>query len=334
MRKSGPAGILVLGCVLGCVLAASTSAADDWAVAMFETSSHSFGPVAKGSKAEYDFVLTNKYAVDVHIASVRASCNCTTPRIEKEWLKPYEKGAIVAHLNSDNYLGQRAATLTVTFDQPLPAQVQLQVAAYVHENVLFDPDSIALGNVDQGAGAEGKLIVYRAGRIDWTILQAKNSSPYLSSRVVERARQDNQVWYELQVRLAKNAPCGYLKDQVILTTNDAEVTQIPVSVEAQVIAKVNVNPASLFLGTMQPGEKTTRQVVVWGKKPFRITSVAGDPASFQFAAAAQQPAQLVHVLPVTFVAGADRGKVVKTIHITTDRDGAAADVATYAIVAE
>ena len=75
---------------------------------MFETSSHNFGPVAKGSKAEYEFVLTNKYAVDVHIAGVQASCSCTTPRIEKELLKPYEKGTIVAHLNSDNYLGQRA----------------------------------------------------------------------------------------------------------------------------------------------------------------------------------------------------------------------------------
>ena len=106
------------------------------------------------------------------------------------------------------------------------------------------------------------------------------------------------------------------------------------TVEGQVIAKVNVNPASLFLGAMQPGEKTTRQVVVWGKKPFRIMSVAGDPASFQFAAAAEQPAKTVHVLPVTFVAGADHGQVVKTIHITTDSDGAAADVATYAIVAE
>ena len=42
----------------------------------------------------------------------------------------------------------------------------------------------------------------------------------------------------------------------------------------------------------------------------------------------------MHVLPVTFVAGTDRGRVVKTIHITTDRDGAAADVSTYAIVTQ
>ena len=42
----------------------------------------------------------------------------------------------------------------------------------------------------------------------------------------------------------------------------------------------------------------------------------------------------MHVLPVTFIAGAERGRVEKTIHITTDRDGATVDVSTYAIVAE
>ena len=105
------------------------------------------------------------------------------------------------------------------------------------------PTASRLGNVNQGEGAEGKIIVYRAGRIDWKILEAKTANPYLSCKVVERARQDNQVWYELQVRLAKNAPCGCLQDHVILLTNDPQVTEIPVTVEAQVLAKVNVQPA-------------------------------------------------------------------------------------------
>ena len=131
-------------------------------------------------------------------------------------MKPYEKGAIIAHLNSGSYLGPAAGHDHGDLRPAQLAQVQLQVAAYVHQDVLFDPDSVALGNVDQGEGAEGKIIVYRAGRIDWKILEAKTSNPYLSCKVVERARQDNQVWYELQVRLAKNAPCGCLKDHVIL----------------------------------------------------------------------------------------------------------------------
>ena len=122
---------------------------------MFETTRHDFGSVARGSKAEYEFVLTNIYAEDVHIADVRSSCGCTTPSIAKDkaLLKPYEKGAILAHLNSGSYLGQRHATLSVTIDQPRYAVVQLDIAGFVHEDVLFDPDGVDLGSVDRGAGA-------------------------------------------------------------------------------------------------------------------------------------------------------------------------------------
>ena len=60
-------------------------------------------------------------------------------------------------------LGMRgsAPMSSMTFDRPSYAEVQLQVAAYVHQEVLFDHDSIDLGNVDQGAGAAGKIVVYR-----------------------------------------------------------------------------------------------------------------------------------------------------------------------------
>ena len=55
--------------------------AQEWARKMFEVRSHDFGSVARDAKTEYEFVLQNIYEEDVHIASVRASCGCTTPSI-------------------------------------------------------------------------------------------------------------------------------------------------------------------------------------------------------------------------------------------------------------
>ena len=279
-------------------------------------------------------MLTNNFAADVHISDVQSSCGCTTPRIANPLLKPYEKGSIVAHLNSGAYLGQRHATITVTFDKPAYAQAQLQVAALVHGDVLFDPDSIDLGAIDQGVVANGKLIAYRSGHIDWKLQEAKCDDPHLSCQLVERARQDNQVWYELRVRLDKTTPCGYINDQVLLATNDPQMPQIPVAVEGQVLAAINVSPASLFLGTLQPGEKATRQLVVYGRKPFRLLSVKGEAGYFELPPPEDSPAKTVHVVPITFVAGAERGRVAKTIHISTDAGGASTDVSTYAIVTE
>ena len=46
----------------------------EWATKMFATTSHDFGTVARGQRTEFEFVLENLYVEDVHIASVRASC--------------------------------------------------------------------------------------------------------------------------------------------------------------------------------------------------------------------------------------------------------------------
>jgi hypothetical protein len=74
----------------------------------------------------------------------------------------------------------------------------------------------------------------------------------------------------------------------------------------------------LFLGILQPGQKVTKQLVIKGKKPFRILSVAADGDGFQFDTSREREAKQVHVIPVTFVAGTEPGKINKTIRIETD----------------
>jgi hypothetical protein len=318
------AGLLATG-------AATPLAAQQWARTLFETTSHNFGSVARGAKAEFSFVLTNKLAGDLHVAAVRSSCGCTTPRIEKPWLKSYEQGAIVAHLNSSTHVGQRAATVTVTIDQPAYAEVQLHIAAYVHDDVLVWPPSVELGSVDRGTVVENKVMVYRGNLSGWKITAARCDNPLLSAKVSEIARQGSQTWYELRVRLAGTALPGYVSERVMLSTNDPRGPQLPVMVEGQVLPVVAASPASLFLGVLRSGEKVTKPVVVRSKKLCCITGIAGDPASFEFPPLGKEPKTL-HGVPVTFVSGAEWGKVVRKIRIQTDLPGGTADIVTYAVV--
>ena len=78
---------------------------------MFSTTSHDFGIVAQGAKAEYAFVLENLYVEEVHIAGVRASCSCTKPEIQTPTLKTHEKGAILATYNTAAFLGAKGANV-------------------------------------------------------------------------------------------------------------------------------------------------------------------------------------------------------------------------------
>ena len=112
----------------------------DWTTKMFETTSHDFGTVARGERAEFEFVLENLYVEDVHISAVRASCSCTTPEIKVATLKTHKKGAIVAKFNTAAFLVRKNATLTVTFDKPFLAEMQLQVRGTVVAKTVQTPE--------------------------------------------------------------------------------------------------------------------------------------------------------------------------------------------------
>ena len=135
----------------------------------------------------------------------------------------------------------------------------------------------------------------------------------------------------MKAHLAPSAPSGYISDHAVLTTNDSSMGQVLVQVEGQVRSKVVVSPADLFLGVMHIGQKVTKPLVVRADKPFRIEAITGDNPRFEIPKPPSD-ARLVHIVPVTFVAGAEVGKVVKTIHIDTDIGGAQAT--SYAVVNE
>jgi len=316
------------------VLLVSPAAAQKWAEKMFESRSHDFGTIARGAKAEYEFVLKNIYVRDVHIASVRVSCGCTTTRIKKPLLKTYEEGAIVASINSDKFTGRQGSTITVMIDKPMYAEVQLHLKVYIQPDVVVNPPAVQLGDIDQGIGAENKVTITCTRRSNWRIEDVKSANPHLSGKVVETIRSGSQVSYELRVRLDKNAPTGYIRDHLVLVTNDNRYKQVPVAVEGRVLSAITLSPATLFLGTVQEGQKVTKRLVVRSKKPFRITSITADCGCFEFGTLAEDVAKPLHLVPVTFTAGDKPGKVAKTIRIRTDLDEAATKLAIYAVVTQ
>jgi len=316
-----------------CCLSFQSAQAQQWARKMFATTSHDFGTIARGAEAEFRFELTNLYVEDVHIASVRSSCGCTMPRIEKEWLKTHETGAIIARINTRAFSGRRGATVTVTFDKPYFAQVQLQVKCYIRRDVVFHPGSATFGSVDEGTRAEKEITVRYAGRNDWRILDVVAPNPHLSAHIEETERRRGRVSYRLRIRLDENAPPGYLRDHLVLVTNDRRLTRVPLAVEAVVRPAISVSPEPLFMGVVHSGETITKQVVVRGKVPFRILAVECPGGYFRIENAPQQEPRPVHLVPVTFVAGQQTGKVEGKIRIHTDLGTATSELSASAVVA-
>jgi hypothetical protein len=328
LRKVGLSGLL-----LGCLLAAPCFG-QEWARKMFKGDyEHDFGKVAKDAKSEHRFVFENLYMENVHIVSARPSCGCTSVRIENPLVKTYEKGAIVAHFNTDTFRGPHGATITVTIDQPYYGEVQLQVRGDIRSDTVVEPGSVQYPSIDQGIAYDQKVTVTHSGQSDWQIREVKSSSPHISARAVETGRSYGEVSYQLLVRIDASQPVGYIDDHLILVTNDSRTPQLPVLVEGQVVPAITVSPASLFMGVVQPGQKVTKQLVIKGKKPFRVTSISCDDKAFQFNTAGAQTPKELHMIPVTFAAGSDLGKVTKNIKVKTDAGEGASELAAYAVVA-
>jgi hypothetical protein len=308
--------------VLLLVAGASSAAAQEWARKMFVTASHDFGTLARGSKAEFAFELENIYEEEVRISGVRTSCGCTTPTVTKSTLKTWEKSTVVATFHTDSFLGQRNATITVSIDRPYAAEVQLTVKGFVRSDVVFNPGVVEFGSVDEGATSERKVAVTYAGRGNWAIVDVRSTGSYYEVEMAETARGGGKVAYELTVRLKPNAPAGFLAEPLILVTNDDRAQQIPISVTGRVASALTVSPASLFVGVVAPGGTVTKQIVVKGKTPFRITRVSCGDDCFQFPMPGGE-AKTLHFVPVTFRAGSQPGKVAQTIEIETDLNGGA-----------
>ena len=207
-RQFALAGTLLL-------ILVSTVSGQTWAEKMFGDRVHDFGDVARGATAEYRYELTNLYEEDVHISGIRSSCGCTKVRVEKETLGTHQTAAIVATINTDKFYGKKGATITVTFDKPYYAQIQLQTRVYIRTDVVFEPGSVEVGSVTHGQPVDRQVTVAHAGRSDWRIVDVVSANPHLTGTVEEIGRVGRNTRYRLKVHLDESAPEGYLREHLL-----------------------------------------------------------------------------------------------------------------------
>jgi len=302
---------------------ASSAMAQNWTETLFAEREHDFGTCARAAKAEYEFKITNNSGKEMHLAGVRTSCGCTTPKITKDTLAPGETGSILAIFNTRTHIGHRAATLTVTIDRPQYTEVQLRIKGYVRQDIVINPGVVRFGSVNAGEPAEKSVSIEYAGRDDWKILEVLSGDENLQLELKDKKRNGGNVAYELSVKLKPEAANGYFSKELTLVTNDrrAESQRIPLMVEGRIASGVTVSPASLYLGDMQMGEEVKRQFVVRAREPFKIKSVTAADAQGSLKFESDDEAKTLHVVTVTFNP-LQPGKLEQKISIETDLEGA------------
>lgn len=300
---------------------------NQWAIKMFSEMGterlHNFGSVALHADVEKRFQFKNIYNEDVVIASVSSNCGCTKASASKNVIHPNEIGEIIARVDTSGreHTKQRKATIRVVFSHPTASEVQLQVKTYIRPDVGFEPGVIEFGTVPHGTSVVKKAYLQYEGRPDWALTGIQKNNPGVKAEAREARRTDTGVLYEILVELKNTAPSGYINDLLKFQTNEANSvnSSIFLPIKGLVIEPLCVKPSFLQLGVLSSGSKITKNVVVSASFPFKILQINSDES--RFSGVKTNLKRTVHVIPVTFQAGAKPEEIRGKLEILTDLKG-------------
>ena len=286
--------ILVATAIVIAVWASTASAAQ--LSVLFKNTNHDFGTVARAAKTEHRFVYDNPYNKPIHVRSVRTSCGCTTPIVETEIVPPGGRGSILAKFNTGTHTGSRSATLTVTIDKPSFTEIQLHVKGYIRSDVVFQPGEATFGNIMQGASKTIEVGVDYAGKPAWQINKVTASDPFITVIPSEVSRQNGRIRYALSVSISGDAPVGPLESEIVVHTNDRNLTTVPLRLVANIAAEISVSPQTLSLGDIVEGAPIKQLVLLKGHQPFVIKSVESE--EFDIESKLSEESKSLHALPL------------------------------------
>lgn len=311
---------------LFCAATPCQSQEQDWAQKMFSELDHDFKVVARGGDVRHRIRITNLYKETVTIANVSTSCGCISAKVLGEMVIPSAAEVdLELTLDTKNHMRQKDPNVDVrvSFDGVHFKDVRIAVHAYIRTDVVLEPGAAEFGTVDVGAGAEQRLSIKYAGRDDWQIREVRSPRSYLSGSVRELQRGGGRVDYELDVKLAPDAPQGAIREQLQLITDDATNPYVPVTVTANVEADIVVATPEVALGALTPGVEKTFRVILRGRKPFAIESIECASPLECFKVKLSKDPKSVHILPLTVVPPEQKGELAEkfTVHIAGRTDG-------------
>ena len=310
---------IVVMAALSVLFCSAESLANDWARSMFSNTKHDFGTVARAANTEFRFEFENRSKQTVHVRSVRTSCNCTTPSIVTDTVAPGQVGVILARFNTHSHTGSKQATVTVTFDKPQFAEVQLTVKGYIRSDIVFNPGEAVFGNVQEGEAKSMSIDLDYAGRSDWKVVSIGCNDHFIDSQIQEVSRSGGRIKYRIDLTLKSDAPIGSIQSEIFVKTNDRNLTTVPLRTMANIQPAIAVSPQFVTLGDIKPGDSIRQILILRAPQPFRILEISSDVFDVTFEPV-EEPKSL-HTLPIMLSAKPGSGEIQGKLMVRTDLPG-------------
>ena len=249
-----------------------------------------YGEVAKGDKLEWAFVIKNTGNADLQVIAARPGCGCTVADFDKV-VKPGQTGKVTAHVDTTNFTGPIAKTVTLETNDPTSPSSTLTIHAIVKPYVEAFPAGFVRFMQLQGDVNTQSVTLYSEEDEPFEIKDVQVPGDWVKvafhklddSERIPNVGKAGQNQYRVDITVGgADARIGPMADKIRILTNSKHQPEYPISVTGVIRPTYRVEPTTLNFGEVAPSDAAaTRSVLLHSndlKTPeqFQVTKVESD----------------------------------------------------------
>jgi Protein of unknown function (DUF1573) len=230
-----------------------------------------YGEVAKGDKLDWSFVVKNTGNADLQIIAAKPGCGCTVADFDKV-IKPGETGKVSAHVDTTNFSGPIAKTVTLETNDPSSPSSTLTIHAIVKPYVEAYPAGFVRFVQLQGEVNTQSVTLYSEEDEPFEIKDVQSPGDWVKVSYHKLADADRvpnigkvgQNQYRVDITVGgPDAKIGPMADKVRIVTNSKHQPEYPISVTGVIRPTLRVEPSALNFGEVAPSDAAaTRSVLL------------------------------------------------------------------------
>lgn len=229
-----------------------------------------FGTVAKGSKLDWSFEVRNTGTTDLEIISAKPTCGCTVADFDKV-IKPGATGKLSAHVDTANFSGPIAKSVTLETNDASTPTAQVTITAIVKPFVDAYPAGFVRFNMLQGDIEKQSLTLYSEDETPFEIVKVESPQDWITvdvkkaegADIVPKIGRAGQNQYKVNVTVGgPDARIGPLAEKIKIVTNSKNQPEYNISISGVVRPTFRVEPTGINFGEIAPSDTAATRTIM------------------------------------------------------------------------
>jgi len=213
------------------------------------------GTVSKGERVKVDFVLENQGEATLEISGAHPSCGCTVASFDKT-IAPGGKGKIHAELDTADFQGPLAKTITVASNDPVNPRLTLTIKVKVEPHIGVHPGYaryIYVQTLEPGMVAQ---TLWALDGKDFKVLDVQSPYKFIKTTFHEateaelRPEIEGRQW-RIEMTIQPDAEVGPLREFLMVKTEHPDQAEVRIPISGFVRPLLHVTPQVADFGEVK-----------------------------------------------------------------------------------